>query len=165
MVADGYDASLDSDRTVVGLDILVVGSDFFSHLDQPACMAGLTGDPKQLDEIEALARAELKEVTLTRSGPGFLDVTPQGVHKALALRQLCQNQGLTMSELAAIGDGSNDRENACGKPACRLPRPTLLAVVKAQVDYVLGSCEEGAFAQAVDFILKQNQKERPMQRL
>ena len=97
MVADGYDASLASDRTIVGIDFLVVGSDFFSYMIKPACMAGLTGDPKQLDEIELQARTILKDVTLARSGPRVLDVTPQGVHKALALAASADPEALKTS--------------------------------------------------------------------
>lgn len=159
MVADGYDASLDSDRTVVGIDFLVVGSDFFSYMTKPACMAGLTGDPQQLDEIEIQARAVLKDVTLTRSGPGFLDVTPQGVHKALALKQLCGRHGIPLQALAAIGDGNNDREMLAEAGLSFAPSNAVEAV-KKQVDHVLGSCEEGAFAQAVAMILERNEKER-----
>ena len=54
MVADGYDASL----TVTGPSWTCYSRrrfGFFSHLDQPACMAGLGPTiPGQLDEIEAL---------------------------------------------------------------------------------------------------------------
>ena len=152
MIADGYDASLDSDRTVVG-------SDFFSYMTKPACMAGLTGDPQQLDDIEFQARAVLKDVTLTRSGPGFLDVTPQGVHKALALKQLCGRHGIPLQALAAIGDGNNDREMLAEAGLSFAPS-NAVEVVKKQVDHVLGSCEEGAFAQAVAMILERNEKER-----
>ena len=159
MIADGYDASLDSDRTVVGIDFLVVGSDFFSYMTKPACMAGLTGDPQQLDDIEFQARAVLKDVTLTRSGPGFLDVTPQGVHKALALKQLCGRHGIPLQALAAIGDGNNDREMLAEAGLSFAPSNAVEAV-KKQVDFVLGSCEEGAFAQAVAMILERNEKER-----
>lgn len=159
MVADGYDASLDSDRTIVGIDFLVVGSDFFSYIQKPACMAGLTGDPDQLDEIEAAARRTLRDVTLTRSGPGFLDITPQGVHKALTLRQLCEKRGISLKELAAIGDGNNDREMLAEAGLSFAPNNAVEAV-KTQVDHLVGSCEEGAFAQAVAMILNQNEKEQ-----
>ena len=63
MIADGYDASLDSDRTVVGIDFLVVGSGFLSYMTKTGMYGGTTGDPQQLDDIEFQARAVLKDVT------------------------------------------------------------------------------------------------------
>ena len=122
-------------------------------------MAGLTGDPDQLDDIEAAARRTLRDVTLTRSGPGFLDITPQGVHKALTLRQLCEKRGISLKELAAIGDGNNDREMLAEAGLSFAPNNAVEAV-KTQVDHLVGNCEEGAFAQAVAMILNQNEKEQ-----
>lgn len=46
----------------------------------------------------------------TSSGHGDIDVIQPGVNKAAGLRQLGAELGISLSEMAAFGDGGNDRE-------------------------------------------------------
>lgn len=108
MIATAYNQSLEFDRVAVGIDTLVVGSDYFRYIKEPAGMAALTADPARLDEIEELTRASFSDLSFTRSDPLFLDIVPAGVSKASAIKKVCDLRGWKLSEVAAIGDGEND---------------------------------------------------------
>ena len=49
-------------------------------------------------------------VTLTYSGPYFLEISAAGVNKGLGLEKYCESQGLDRTEVVAFGDLLNDRE-------------------------------------------------------
>ena len=155
MVADGFDASLEFDRSTIGIDFLVVGSDFFSFIKKPVCIASLTGSVQELDEIEEIAREQLDGVSMVRSEPRFLDILPKGVNKAETLKWLCRRQKMTLNELAAMGDGNNDLE-MLQEAGYSLAPSNASQKVRQSVDRVVCSCDEGAFAEAVELILKRN---------
>lgn len=152
LIATGYDEGLDSDRRIVGIDVLVVGSDFYSFLTKPVCMAGLTGTEAQLDAVEELARRELQGVSLVRSGPHFLDITPRGVSKAYALEVILKEHGWTRQEAAAIGDSNNDIEilQAAGLSAAPADGAEK---VKALCDIITVPCPEGAVADLINRVI------------
>lgn len=62
-------------------------------------LAALTRLLEQDDEIEA-----------TVSNPTYLEVTRRGVSKASAIRLHCENEGIPLAAVVAIGDGPNDLE-------------------------------------------------------
>ena len=59
------------------------------------------------ERIKALL-APFDEVDITQGMPGKLEIVPQGVDKGCGLLQLCELYGVPMSQVMAIGDGSND---------------------------------------------------------
>lgn len=160
MITTGYDEALESDRRDVGIDFVVVGSDFFSYVKEPACMAALTGTPQLLDQIEPLARAQLNDLTLTRSSREFLDITPLHVCKAAALRRILQENGLTAEALAAIGDGVNDVEMLQLAGLAAAPCSGSEQARKA-ADILTCSCEDGAVGELAERILQYNRGQRP----
>lgn len=70
------------------------------------------GEPKLLDEFENYARYTdwFNHLTIVRSQPPIIELLLPGINKAYALKQLCQQQGLDMSRVMAIGDEMNDIE-------------------------------------------------------
>ncbi len=61
-----------------------------------------------VDTLLARLSVHARGVTLTVSGGQFVEVTAEGVTKASALAELCQDLGIDRSEVVAIGDQPND---------------------------------------------------------
>lgn len=106
-----------------------------------------------LAEVEQKVAAELGDtLSIFRSEPYFLEIMPQGIDKARSLARLLKLVGLRAEEMAAFGDGFNDKsmilfaglgvamEN--GQPA-----------VKAVADYIAPSNEEDGVAYVVEKLI------------
>lgn len=64
-------------------------------------------DMKKLDKVvEELSYYE--ELELTNSLPTNVEVNPKGVNKASALKKVCDEIGITMNNVMAVGDSLND---------------------------------------------------------
>ncbi|CUR62739.1 Hydrolase (HAD superfamily) [Leuconostoc gelidum subsp. gasicomitatum] len=57
-------------------------------------------------------------VHITETGTGAIDIVAAGVNKAIGLKMLADNLGISMANIAAFGDGENDLEMlmAVGQP-------------------------------------------------
>ena len=67
---------------------------------------------------ESARQALGDRVHVTETGTGAIDIVPKGVNKAVALRVLADDMGISMSDIVAFGDGENDLEMlaAVGRP-------------------------------------------------
>ncbi|MEC5422889.1 Cof-type HAD-IIB family hydrolase [Virgibacillus sp. C22-A2] len=64
-------------------------------------------DQAKLDKmVEELSY--IKGLELTNSLPTNIEANPEGVSKASALKKVCQEIGITMNEVMAVGDSLND---------------------------------------------------------
>lgn len=91
---------------------------------------------------------------ITNSSPWNLELNPEGVSKATALRELCKVLGLDMSQVAAMGDSMNDiamiREAGVG-----VAMGNAQDAVKAAADAIAVTNNEHAVAQLIrDYVLK-----------
>lgn len=59
-------------------------------------------------QIEGELMARLSNCESSRWYPAFMDITRKGVNKGLAVRDVAQFLGISISEIMAIGDGDND---------------------------------------------------------
>lgn len=111
-------------------------------------------------EDDAMRERILEEVSgwggmeITNSSPWNLELNPEGVSKATALRELCKVLGLDMSQVAAMGDSMNDiamiREAGIG-----VAMGNAQDAVKAAADAVAVTNNEHAVAQLIrDYVLK-----------
>ncbi|QHW30751.1 HAD family phosphatase [Paenibacillus rhizovicinus] len=111
-------------------------------------------------EDKPMLQAILKEASswggleITNSSPSNLEMNPEGVTKASALRELCAVLGFGMSEVAAMGDSMNDiamiREAGLG-----VAMGNAQDEVKAAADVVNVTNEEDAVARLLqDYVLK-----------
>ncbi|MGB3487135.1 MAG: HAD family hydrolase [Xanthobacteraceae bacterium] len=48
------------------------------------------------------------EMTVARSNPGYVEITPTGIAKMLGVETAAHSAGLSLAELVACGDGEND---------------------------------------------------------
>ncbi len=102
--------------------------------------------------ISRLAADFNGSVSVSSSVPQYCEMINPGVDKGKALRSLAERLGLSMDEVAAIGDGDNDLtlleaaglSFAMGNGTERL---------KARASRLVGSVEEDGVAQAIEQIL------------
>ncbi|MBR1585796.1 MAG: HAD family hydrolase [Clostridia bacterium] len=52
--------------------------------------------------------AGIPDIDITRSGPGNIEVMPQGVNKAQGVRDLAAHLGIPLSQVMTLGDEEND---------------------------------------------------------
>lgn len=88
----------------------------------------------------------------TRSAPIFYEILPGGVTKGTAMRRIAAMLGVSMENTFAIGDFYNDldllRTAATSFTVRNAPED-----VRSQVTAVVGTCEEGAVADAIEWII------------
>lgn len=91
----------------------------------------------------------------------LLEVGPQGVSKGAAIRRLMTELDLSPAECAAVGDAENDLSmlEAVGSPATV---GNAIDAVKQRANYVGASCDEGGFADVVDWLVGRSQGEIPI---
>lgn len=68
----------------------------------------ITGESEYLIEIEKRLKKDLFGVSVFRSEPFFLEITPNGVDKGEAFLWLSDYMGIMQNETMACGDGFND---------------------------------------------------------
>ena len=91
----------------------------------------------------------------------LLEVGPQGVSKGAAVRRSMAELGLSPGECAAVGDAENDLSmlEAVGSPATV---GNAIGAVKQRASYVGASCDEGGFADVVDWLVGRPLRETPI---
>ncbi len=94
---------------------------------------------------------KLPGVRFTCSDLFFIEMLPEHTSKGNAIRKMCRRLGLDIAQTVAVGDYYNDVEmlEAAGFSACVAAAPD---DIKAIVDQVLVSCEEGAVAQLIELL-------------
>jgi Cof subfamily protein (haloacid dehalogenase superfamily) len=90
--------------------------------------------------------------TVTFSKPNYLEVLPLGVNKAGAVATLSETLGISLKQVAAIGDGLNDREmlNSVGLP---IAMGNAVDELKSKAKWIVGTNNEGGVAEAVERLL------------
>lgn len=110
----------------------------------PKCL--IVGPPERIEALEAVARERFAgRVSVFRSAPYFLEIVPEGVHKAASIARLLERLDYDRSELIAIGDSYNDLEMiqfaGLGVAMANAQEP-----IKACADYVTKSNDEHGVA-------------------
>ena len=146
----------DTDQYVLfeaGLNRLPVRkiSSFREDVPFPVNKVLVVGDPKRIAEggESGLREAMRGRCSVSLSAPYFLEVMPEGIDKASGLENLLVLLGLSRENLAAFGDGMNDKpmlDFAAAGVAMGNAAPAL----KAGADLVTDSCDEDGIAIAVE---------------
>ena len=88
----------------------VVG-DLREWLREPPTKLVAVGDPKALDELEAVLKPRFAgKLFVSKSLPHFLEFAHPDVNKGAGLTFIAERLGFAASETVACGDGENDRE-------------------------------------------------------
>ncbi len=146
---DERDPYVQFEASLNGLPVRRIPS-FREEVCFPVNKVLVVGNPKQIANggESGLRKAMGASCTVSPSAPYFLEVMPRGIDKASGLKQLLSLLGLTRENLAAFGDGMNDRpmlEYAAVGVAMENGAPAL----KAAADLVTKSCDEHGIALAV----------------
>ncbi len=99
--------------------------------------------------LQEMKDLNLPGISFTSSDTYFIEMMPFGTSKGAAIRAICDMYGLDINQTVAVGDYYNDLEmlQTAGHSACVAGAPE---DIKAVVDEVLCSCEEGALADLIE---------------
>lgn len=104
----------------------------------------------QLSLSKKLIGTKLFEIS--SSFANSIEINPKNVHKALAIKKLCDRLNITTDELATIGDSGNDiMMLKMTHHSYAVANAT--APAKESASFSVSSCQENGFAEMVDKIL------------
>ena len=108
LVLDPNGPHVDHERHTVRFDERVVDS-FEPYLDKAGKVVGVTDDAPLLEAAESELQHILGDTAnATRSQTYYLDVTHREANKGNAIRLLAAAQGISVAEVAVLGDMMND---------------------------------------------------------
>ena len=140
------------ERHTVDFDATVVAT--FDGIDGIGKIVGSSADPDLLERAAAVLAPRLTvDARALLSQAYYLDVTHAKADKGTALRAIAAHAGLTLDDMAAIGDMTNDLAmlEIAGLSIAMGNAPP---AVRAVVDAVTASNRDDGFAKAVhDFVL------------
>ena len=142
-------------RDVVGLHVKKqedMTSTLFESAPKVEITSWFQSDKKPFDEF--VKRYE-HEYTMIRGHRNFIDLTPLNVTKATGVGVIMKELGLKASEVAAIGDGENDRHmlKAAGLSATLANADVSL---QSEVDHVVASVEQAGLSHFAHLVLAKN---------
>lgn len=109
----------------------------------------ITGESDYLFEVEKQLKAELHGVSVFRSEPFFLEITPKRTDKGEALSWLCGYLGIRQSESMACGDGFNDI-TMLKSAGLGVAMENAQEITKNSADYITFSNDENGVAYAIN---------------
>jgi len=120
------------------------------HLDGVAKMVGVSDDFARLTACEPLAREALAgSATVARSQAYYLDVTPAGTDKGVAVEAIARRLGIVPAEIVTIGDMENDVA-MFRRSGFSIAMGNADAAVRRAADAATLTNEENGFAAAVE---------------
>jgi hydroxymethylpyrimidine pyrophosphatase-like HAD family hydrolase len=115
----------------------------------------VTSNGGHLQQIKSLLESTGK-VELTSSHPHNVEINPAGVHKARGIRLLCEQYGITMRDVVAVGDHTNDlhliREAGLGVAMGNAEKAVMLAA-----DYITDTNENNGVARIIRELLHRSE--------
>jgi Cof subfamily protein (haloacid dehalogenase superfamily) len=145
-------AYIDREERTIGIWPTVV-EHLDSHLDAIGKIVGVSDDFARLTACEPAARQALGDrVSIARSQPYYLDVTPAGTDKGVAVAWLAQRLGIPAAGIATIGDMENDVA-MFRKSGLSIAMGNASPEVKRLADAATFSNEEDGFAAAVERLI------------
>lgn len=109
-------------------------------------------DDESYQGLRALLSSALPEATLAQSDVCWMDVTDAGCSKAEGISALARAMGLSLSEVAAVGDDENDVESM-GVVGLGIAMGNAIEPVRAAADVLVADNEHDGVAEAIDAIL------------
>ena len=123
-------------------------------LDSSKCSLNIPIDAK-INGMDAFVQEFESKLSIERLLPWYMDVQTKGQSKLLGLTKLCDYLNIEFSEVAAIGDGSNDKSmlEVVGLSASLMgSNEEVLAIV----NHIMPSAKDAGVAHFVKLILKEN---------
>jgi Cof subfamily protein (haloacid dehalogenase superfamily) len=127
--------------------------EFGKSLDAADKIVGVSANLKVLAQLERDVRAALGDhASVVRSQPYYLDITHPLANKGNALAELSKLLTVPLTEIAVIGDGSNDI-SMFEHSSLSIAMGNASPQVQRAADLVTGSNREDGFARAVQRII------------
>ena len=131
----------------------VVVESFDRHLEQAIKLVGVSADVDRLTRCEGRAKAALDGLAVVaRSQSYYLDVTPPGIDKGVAVAELMRRCGVDPAEVVTIGDMDNDVP-MFRRSGFSIAMGNGSAAAKEAAQAVTGSNDEDGFADAVERLI------------
>jgi Cof subfamily protein (haloacid dehalogenase superfamily) len=152
--------SRDPDGPYVPLEQHTVGfrptvvEDFGSALDAAAKIVGVSKDFDLLEQCECDVRVALaSSAFVVRSQRYYLDITHPLANKGVAVTEIAKLLGIPLTEIAVIGDGSNDVA-MFERSGLSIAMGNASPQVQGKADFITDSNRHDGFAKAIErFIL------------
>jgi Cof subfamily protein (haloacid dehalogenase superfamily) len=148
-----------SDAPYVGLEERTVRfgpttvEDFGPALNTAAKIVGVSPDFELLAQCERDVRAVLGDrASVVRSQPYYLDITHPLANKGAALSEIANLLGISLAEIAAIGDGGNDVA-MFERSGLSIAMGNASPEVQRAADFVTESNSEDGFARAIERLI------------
>ena len=126
---------------------------FEPFFDKVGKLVGSSKDFDRLARCEASLQQQLgSRATAKRSQNYYLDVTPDGADKGSAVKRIAAALGVSIDEVAVIGDMSNDLPMFDVAPH-RIAMGNGIEALKSRATYVTGTNEDSGFAMAIDMYI------------
>jgi Cof subfamily protein (haloacid dehalogenase superfamily) len=123
------------------------------HLNAVAKLVGVSNDFARVAACEPAARRALGDrASVARSQPYYLDLTPEGTNKGVAVTGLARRLGVPIADIATIGDMENDVA-MFRNSGFSIAMGNASAEVKNAADAVTLSNDEDGFAAAVERVI------------
>jgi Cof subfamily protein (haloacid dehalogenase superfamily) len=126
----------------------LITRDLLGDEEEPSKIMLMTAEGEPAQALRTIANLLQSVSTATFSKPNYLEIIASGVNKAKALVDLSKILGLSLSQVAAIGDGENDvemlKEAGLGIAMGNGCERAILAA-----DWLVGTNDEAGVAQAV----------------
>jgi Cof subfamily protein (haloacid dehalogenase superfamily) len=154
----------DPDGPYVPLEERTVGfrptivEDFGSALDAAAKIVGVSKNFDVLEQCEHNMRAALDDsACVARSQLYYLDITHPLANKGVALSELAKLLGVSLAEVAVVGDGRNDVA-MFERSGFSIAMGNACPEVQRKANFVTGSNREDGFANAIERIILGGQR-------
>jgi Cof subfamily protein (haloacid dehalogenase superfamily) len=123
------------------------------HLEAITKLVGVSDDFERLTGAEPVARRTLgASASIARSQPYYLDITPAGTDKGVAVAGLARRLSVPAAEIATIGDMENDVA-MFRQSGLSIAMGNASAEVKQLADAVTLSNDDDGFAAAVERLI------------
>lgn len=129
-------------------------ADFAPYLNRACKIVGASPHPELLIRCEAAMQAAVgATATAVRSQTYYLDVTPPGFDKGTFVADMAGRLGISLSEVATIGDMQNDLP-MFAKSGVSFAMGNASNDVKKRATHVTASNEEDGWAKAMEVLLE-----------
>lgn len=123
---------------------------FHEYIDFPVMKCLMMADGEYLEKVERKVKMKVgSDLNVFRSAPFFLEIVPQNIDKAMSLEKLLKHLEIDRSQVAAFGDGYNDK-SMITYAGLGVAMENGQSEVKAVADMVAPSNEEDGVAQIVE---------------
>ncbi|MDI9540424.1 MAG: HAD family hydrolase [Bacillota bacterium] len=158
-ISTAYCEVLQYDIDNVNMDY-IVARDVFKYIKDPVYKVGFSNDGGCIDELlETVKKESGDSFTFNTPLANTIDVSLKDINKLTGLLAVIKDMGITLDEVAAIGDNDNDAVmlEAAGISGCVANGNS---TAKKAAKYIVASCTEAGVADFIEqYVLKRGKSD------